>query len=216
MKYRLTLILAGVVVAGSAFAQHTYMNDDGMAEQAIGLSAGGEFTWLNAFQVNGLNSQINSVLVSWTDTSGMVGGEAFNVHVWSDPNQDGSPLDAVLLDSVATTIDAGAITAGATVFQSVALSELLAGGAGTWFFVGASITHAAGTFPAALDQTAPTGNAWINLGGPGDLSGAATIASFGLPGDWMVRAEATAVPEPATFIAIGIGLAGLALARRRK
>ncbi|MEO7453374.1 MAG: PEP-CTERM sorting domain-containing protein, partial [Fimbriimonadales bacterium] len=40
----------------------------------------------------------------------------------------------------------------------------------------------------------------------------------GIPGprDLVFRISGTAVPEPGTFIAIGIGLAGLAIARRRK
>lgn len=38
----------------------------------------------------------------------------------------------------------------------------------------------------------------------------------GIPRDMQFRIEGTIVPEPGTFIAIGLGLAGLAIARRRK
>lgn len=44
-----------------------------------------------------------------------------------------------------------------------------------------------------------------------------TVSSQGFaPADAVFTIEGTIVPEPGTFIAIGIGLAGLALARRRK
>ena len=60
------------------------------------------------------------------------------------------------------------------------------------FFVGFLITHNAGQFPAAFDETAPLPNrSWVaQTSDINDLSGAITIESAGLVGNWLIRAEA--------------------------
>jgi hypothetical protein len=60
------------------------------------------------------------------------------------------------------------------------------------FFVGFLITHAAGQFPAAFDETPPTfpNRSWVDAtSNINDLSGATTIESNGLVGNWLIRAE---------------------------
>jgi hypothetical protein len=67
------------------------------------------------------------------------------------------------------------------------------------FFVGFLITHTAGQFPAAFDESAPIPNrSWIDLtSNINDLSGAAPIESFGLVGNWLIRADGnTGGPTP--------------------
>ena len=67
------------------------------------------------------------------------------------------------------------------------------------FFVGFLITHTAGQFPAALDESAPIPNrSWVALtSNINDLSGAHTIESAGLPGNWLIRADGnTGGPTP--------------------
>ena len=59
------------------------------------------------------------------------------------------------------------------------------------FFVGFLITANVGQFPAAFDETAPLPNrSWVaETSNINNLSGAAPIESFGLVGNWLIRAE---------------------------
>ena len=99
--------------------------------------------------------------------------------------------------------------------------------AGDSFFVGAFITHAAGDFPAAIDQTSPSAfRSWIAGGDPGTVDvnnmGAAalppaiidTLAPT-LAGNWLVRANGRAVPEPGTCGLLMVCGLALGLIRRR-
>ena len=68
------------------------------------------------------------------------------------------------------------------------------------FFVGFLITHTAGQFPAAFDEDAPTlsNRSWVaQTTSINDLSGAITIESAGLVGNWLIRADGnTGGPTP--------------------
>lgn len=218
---RFNMTVAAIAVIGASASAQTYVWDDGSLDNSIGFGAPTNIIWLSAFQISGLNSVIQSVEVAWQDSANTVAvGQAYNVHIWSDPTNDGDPTDAVLENSVASNVTVVSPVGGGT-FETVNIVEALAGGAGTWFFVGLE-TAAAGTalFPAAIDLTAPHSNhAWIGTNpDPNNLAGILHLATAApqLNGDWMIRANASAVPEPGTFIAIGIGLAALALRRRSK
>ncbi len=73
------------------------------------------------------------------------------------------------------------------------------------FFVGFTITHSAGQFPAAFDEDAPTfsNTSWINIGPDIGGGGAFPIEQAGLVGNWLIRANA--VPEPSTWAMLGFG-----------
>ena len=78
----------------------TYMIDDGMAEDSVGLTAGGSLVALNEFPVTGGNNVITSISIAWgtpafPDPS--LNGLPYTAVLWSDPNGDGSPTDAVVL-----------------------------------------------------------------------------------------------------------------------
>jgi hypothetical protein len=68
------------------------------------------------------------------------------------------------------------------------------------FFVGFLITHTAGQFPAAFDETPPTfsNRSWVDQTSDiNDLSGSITIESAGLVGNWLIRADGnTGGPTP--------------------
>ena len=70
--------------------------------------------------------------------------------IWSDPNGDGSPTDAVLL----TTAGGVVANQGTDTFISTDIADTTITTSN--FFVGFLITHNAGQFPAAFDETSPT------------------------------------------------------------
>jgi hypothetical protein len=191
----------------------TYSIDDGTAENSICLTSGGNLLCLNEFTVTGGNNIINSIAIAWGTPAfpdPTLNGLAYTAYLWNDPNGDGSPTDATVLASAAGVVsNAGTDTFNISLITPTTVTT------GN-FFVGFVINHLPGQFPAAFDQTNPLPNrSWISLGGnPNNMSDAATIESFGLVGNWMVRADA--VPEPATAALLACGLGALLVSLRRR
>src|SRR5215217_2341496 len=169
----------------------TYLIDDGTAEDSVGLTAGGNLLCLNSFPVSAGNNLITSISIAWgtplfPDPS--LNGLTYTAVLWSDPNGDGSPTDAVVLATAPGVVS----MEGTNTFLTSNLPPTMVNTAN--FFVGFVITHNAGQFPAAFDETAPTlsGRSWVSIGGnPNNLSDAITIESAGLVGNWLIRAEGT-------------------------
>src|SRR5262245_3416082 len=167
----------------------TYMIDDGTAEDSIGLTAGGSFVACNSFPVTGGNNVITSISIAWgtpafPDPS--LDGLPYTAVLWSDPNGDGSPTDAVVLAMAPGVIS----QQGTNTFLTTAIPPTMV--STTNFFVGFLITHNAGQFPAAFDEDPPTlsNRSWVaQTADINDLSGAITIESVGLVGNWLIRAE---------------------------
>ena len=174
----------------------TYVIDDGTAEDSIGLTAGGTFVSCNEFSVSGGNNVITSISIAWGTPlfpDPTLNGLPYTAVLWSDPNGDGSPTDAVVLAMAPGVIS----SAGTDTFITTAIPPTMVTTAN--FFVGFLITHNAGQFPAAFDETAPIPNrSWIDLtSNINDLSGSAPIESFGLVGNWLIRADGnTGGPTP--------------------
>ena len=188
----------------SLLPSSVYMLDDGTSENSIGLTAGGEIVCLNEFAVIPGSETITSINIAWgtpafPDPS--LNGLPYTVAVWSDPNGDGSPTDAVLL----TTASGVVADEGTDTFIDVAITPTTITTQN--FFVGFGIDQVAGQFPSAFDEDNPLPNrSWIagsNTQGGADLEDlnnndipVATIESFGLFGNWMIRADAGAQVSP--------------------
>src|SRR6476620_7444664 len=181
----------------------TYMIDDGTAEDSIGLTAGGSLVALNSFPVSGGNNVITSISIAWGTPlfpDPTLNGLPYTAVLWSDPNGDGSPTDAVVLAQAPGVVS----NAGTDTFITTTIPPTMVTTAN--FFVGFLITHAAGQFPAAFDETPPTlpNRSWVDAtSNINDLSGAITIESAGLVGNWLIRADGntggptpTATPSP--------------------
>src|SRR6476660_1534089 len=175
----------------------TYMIDDGTAEDSIGLTSGGTFVACNSFPVTGGNNVINSISIAWGTPAfpdPTLNGLPYTAVLWSDPNGDGSPTDAVVLAQAPGVIS----QQGTDTFITTVIPPTMVTTAN--FFVGFLITHTAGQFPAAFDETAPTlpNRSWVaQTASINDLSGAITIESAGLVGNWLIRADGnTGGPTP--------------------
>src|SRR5690349_8217186 len=178
----------------------TYMIDDGTAEDSVGLTRGGSLLCLNSFPVSGGNNVITSISIAWGTPAfpdPTLNGLPYTAYLWSDPNGDGSPTDAVVLAMVPGVV----ASAGTDTFITTPIPPTMVTTAN--FFVGFLIAHTAGQFPAAFDETAPTlpNRSWVSIGGnPNNLGDAQPIevATGGaLVGNWLIRADGnTGGPTP--------------------
>ena len=194
-----------------------YMVDDGTAENSIGITAGADVAFLNQFTAAANLNVITDVEIAW---GSVADGTAATVYIWNDPNGDGSPADATVVSSMATTTSSG----NTSTFVTYDLPDVTFN-VGDNFFVGALVNST--EFPAAIDESSGSaGVSWVagEVGGPGGLDvnnlGAAgvvldVIDNYGFPGNWLVRANGTMVPEPASASLLVICGLALGLIRRR-
>src|SRR5438874_13042743 len=122
----------------SLLPNSVYMIDDGTSENGIWFGNGSqnfEALWFNQFDVIAGQTLISTVSIAWgtplfPDPSN--NGTAVTIAIWSDPNGDGDPHDAVLLGSVAGTIQ----MEGTDTFIDYTFSPPVDVSAFTSFFVG--------------------------------------------------------------------------------
>ena len=234
MLKTLTAVLAVAVMVSASYADFTqggaplgtpvfgpesadYMVDDGTAENSIGITAGADVAFLNQFTAAANLNVITDVEIAW---GSVADGTAATVYIWNDPNGDGSPADATVVSSMATTTSSG----NTSTFVTYDLPDVTFN-VGDNFFVGALVNST--EFPAAIDESSGSaGVSWVagEVGGPGGLDvnnlGAAgvvldVIDNYGFPGNWLVRANGTMVPEPASASLLVICGLALGLIRRR-
>lgn len=164
---------AAGLCTGSEFV---YRDDDGTAE--VGLRTDGTHgAWLNAYTIEGDGTTIEAIDAGF---SVVPSGFPATVYLWSDPNQDGDPTDAIVLASAPTT------TVELDVVR-VDIPDTYVGEAGTIFFVGVVMAYPEpvdSVFPCALDNT-PTGTAGVN---------------------WIVGAEGPIDPNDLTNGAVEFGI----------
>jgi hypothetical protein len=186
-----------------------YQYDDGATENSLGWTNGGELVWLHHFTAQLGSNAIDTVMTSfgsalYPGSSGVVPDQVVRVFIWSDPDGDGNPTDAAFVREVQGTVEAGAIDTD--IPQSITINPPVCIEAPDFpndsFFVGASVVHAAGSYPAPLDQSvASLGRAWIcgAIGGvfdPNVMSNLYEMDAIGYGGVWILRANGVGCGAP--------------------
>lgn len=168
-----------------------YTLDFGDPQDSVGLTGGGEILFLNSYVVLDGAQTISSVSWSWGD-SVPVDNRA-TIVVYSDPTDDGDPIDAVLL--VHHPVETYAQAFG---FQRAAIPPTNVGTPGSVFYVGVLATHSDSENPAGFDSaSAFPGRSWaigdptaINVFDLADNNLPPLLVELaGLPGNWSVRAD---------------------------
>jgi hypothetical protein len=209
---RLNILIAGVMVSAStsAHAAITYANDDGSIDLFHGPTTSQSTIFINQFEVTGGQNIVQSVEAFLESTGGSL---AVTAGIWSDPNQDGDPTDALLLGTSAPTV-----AIGAAAFEPFSLlAPVNVGPNGTKFFVGI-FWQDQNIIPLLLGSDSlggvgPVGQSWLaqypGAADPNDLSG---VLGEAPDQAYMIRANAIPAPGGCAILA----LSGISASRRRR
>ncbi len=131
----------------------------------------------------------------------MPGGVPTTLLVYSDPNNDGDPTDAVLL----RTVPVESVSYGPEKFLMVPIEATFVGDTGDSFLIGPFITTEEGQYPAAFDTSSPyQAESWVAgaWAGEADLENLANnyfpphlIGDVCCEGNWLLRAVSSAGVE---------------------
>lgn len=208
--------IAPLTILAMAAGAHAFVYQWDNGTEATNLSTSGPPTfnvaYLVHYNIQAGGTTLNSISLRWgcTTNPNLPNGLAADVLLMSDPNGDGNPNDAAVLQLISTTT----VNSGLPVFNTYNLTPQ-SFGVGTSFFVG------------ALIHDVPTGSSWLQLSQvPGTSSQnwwnvvvSSPVGSYNpmtiFGSDFTAMVRVNAVPEPATLIALASGAAVL-LRRRRK
>ena len=204
MKYLLTLGIAATF-AGVASAQTL------VSPNPVNNGSGGVY-----FDITPVGVALNMTGfdVAFTGTV----GTPVDLEIWTRPGTyvgfEGSSAGWTL-QATATAVRGGTLT----LVPLVMSNSVSAAAGGTTGFLLHCITSGGGvrySGTAAAPPTTAWGNADLNVFSAHARTGNVPFGTTFTPRSFAGNMHYEVVPEPGTFVAIGIGLAGLALARRRK
>ena len=171
--------------------------DDGTAETSVG--DGGQFLWMNRFTPSPIDYPfvLERIEVVFGATN-VAAGDPVELFLWSDTDGDGDPgTGTVLMTSFTATVQV-ADQATFNVYELPIPVRFTVPGDVLVGVVNRGGSEGFSDFPAALDTTSSNGISWAASWLAGDVPAVptlpadeqwGTIDSFGLPGNWMVRAS---------------------------
>lgn len=191
---------------------YTLPTEDGTAETSIGFGVAATVAYANQFTIAAGGETITHINTIWGFSSAASINHTFAIWTTS------GPLTSMTLASTPVTVPGG--VAGTSV--SIDIPDVTFS-VGQVVYIGFLADGGnPGSFFGSFDQTAPVGTSSIiwgtasvgafnatNIGTAGLIG---EIGSFGLPGDWTIRANA--VPAPGALALLGLG--GLVAGRRRR
>jgi hypothetical protein len=199
-----------LLVAAADLQATTYKVDDDTGESGFG-GFGETFYWVNGFTSQAGAENIHQVQISFGAsgaTPSTYNGKAIHIAIWSDPNDDGNPDDAVLEGHTTGVISGfvNTIDTTATAFANFDFSSGVTIPAGEKFFVGFGYYLSGNSvFGAARDSSSSgQGNSWAmrwNFDNPdayAEMSTATTKQNFDtvFGGNAMIRAIGQSPPTP--------------------
>lgn len=199
-------VLLSLLAATAARADVLYSIDDGTAELGLGIDSGEDMIWMNRFPVQPGGEVITSISASYGRPGGQIipNGLAVSILLYQDTN-GGSPFDATLLREIpAFTANCNTnILNNYPIPATAVTGDLLAA---------VMLRNRTGVtlFLAPLDRTAPNfsdasfyafnvGLDQTNLDSV-PLANRGTTESLGFAGNFLLRANGTPLPEPATIV----------------
>ncbi len=218
-----------LLVATLPTSADVYSVDDGSGESSLGMSINSDIVWLNQFtSVSGME-KITGLQIAFganSSSDAPADGSPVLAAIWSDPNNDGNPADAQVLNSVAGVV----ANSHTDTFVSFPFSTPTTIPVGDNFFVGFQHieTGGLGNYAVARDTSSDAGVSWIfanTSGTPLDLNNlgtaelGGTFTSLGFAGNALIRAVASpvsAIPEPSSALPLLLCIATTMLARRRR
>jgi hypothetical protein len=208
-----TALAATVLLFSSSFLKAaTYSIDDGIYVSAVGIGNSSLGLMLNSFQSVPDSEYITSLDIAFGPA--MPVSSAFEIILFSDPDNNGNPSDSLQLGRAAA-VSPATIVPGS--FVTFTFNTPIYVPAGQRFFAGA-VEGPSYTLAIGLDAAGGS-SSWATWPGdnPGTATNIATLASFGnsFAKDAMIRANATAVPEPTATVLLFFG-AALAAGKRRR
>jgi hypothetical protein len=214
-------VLVMLATANAAAAVEVeYAIDDGSAERTVTIDPAEDTIWLNTFPVEPGGELVTSVSAAFgrPGLGAPMDGFAINILVYEDLD-GGSPANATLVSSAAGTV----VDAHSNILTTYSIPPAVVHGT---LVIGVHYANrtAVNQPIAALDQTSPTfaGRSWAGFT-IGDMNFAQLssipanqfkpVEQFNVAGNFLLRATATAVPEPAS---VGLMIFLVSLARRRR